>query len=69
MNITSIYHININCTNFARSLAFYNMLGFKEVVDFGEGTGPQMVGLKLPGARGRGKLLQLAIIPVRAIST
>src|SRR5262245_63892893 len=53
MNITSIYHININCTNFERSFAFYKMLGFKEVVDFGEGTGPQMAGLKLPGARGR----------------
>ena len=63
MNITSIYHININCTNFERSLAFYKMLGFKEVVDFGEGTGPQMDGLKIPGARGRAKLLQLGDDP------
>ncbi len=59
MNITSIYHININCTNFERSFAFYKMLGFKEVVDFGERSGPQMARLKLAGARGRGKLLQL----------
>jgi catechol 2,3-dioxygenase-like lactoylglutathione lyase family enzyme len=58
MDITSIYHININCMNFERSLAFYKMLGFKEVVDFGEGTGPQIRGLRIPGARGRAKLLR-----------
>ncbi len=51
MNITSIYHININCINFERSLAFYKMLGFKEVVDFGEGSGPQMKGLKDYGTK------------------
>ena len=27
--IQSIFHININVTNFERSLAFYQMLGFK----------------------------------------
>ncbi len=31
MHLTGIYHVNINCTNFERSLAFYKMLGFKEV--------------------------------------
>jgi predicted lactoylglutathione lyase len=31
----SIFHININVTNFERSLAFYQMLGFKvELTDF-----------------------------------
>jgi glyoxylase I family protein len=63
MNITSIYHININCSNLERSLAFYKMLGFKEVVDFGEGTGPHMDAVKLPGARGRARLLQLGDDP------
>ncbi len=63
MDITSIYHININCTNFERSLAFYTSLGFKEVIDFGAGSGPQMEGLKLPGARGRGMLLRLGNDP------
>jgi glyoxylase I family protein len=33
--VKSIYHININCTNFERSLAFYELLGFRVVHDFG----------------------------------
>ena len=33
--IRSIFHININVTNFERSLTFYQMLGFKvELIDF-----------------------------------
>jgi predicted lactoylglutathione lyase len=31
----SIFHININVPNFERSLAFYQMLGFKvKLIDF-----------------------------------
>jgi glyoxylase I family protein len=63
VNLSAIYHININCTNFERSLAFYQMLGFKVVVDFGQGPGPQMKGLKMPDASGRGVLLQLGDDP------
>jgi glyoxylase I family protein len=33
--VKSVYHININCTDFERSLAFYELLGFKVVHDFG----------------------------------
>ena len=29
MHITGMVHININCTNFQRSKAFYEMLGFQ----------------------------------------
>lgn len=29
MNITALLHININCSNFEHSQAFYEMLGFK----------------------------------------
>lgn len=29
MNITGLLHININCSNFERSQAFYEMLGFR----------------------------------------
>jgi catechol 2,3-dioxygenase-like lactoylglutathione lyase family enzyme len=33
--IQSIFHITINVTNFERSLAFYQMLGFKvKLIDF-----------------------------------
>ena len=29
MHITGMVHININCTDFQRSKAFYEMLGFQ----------------------------------------
>ncbi|ARV57276.1 hypothetical protein BZZ01_00345 [Nostocales cyanobacterium HT-58-2] len=35
--IEGIFHCNVNCTNLERSLAFYEMLGFKVVLDFKEG--------------------------------
>jgi len=35
--VKGIYHININVTNFERSLEFYKLLGFKVVRDLGEG--------------------------------
>ena len=31
MNITGMVHVNINCRDYARSKAFYEMLGFVEV--------------------------------------
>ena len=30
MHITSMVHININCSDYERSKAFYEMLGFQE---------------------------------------
>ena len=35
--IKSVFHVNINVTNFERSLAFYKMVGFKVILDLGEG--------------------------------
>jgi catechol 2,3-dioxygenase-like lactoylglutathione lyase family enzyme len=35
--IERIFHFNINCTNLARTVPFYEMLGFKVILDFGEG--------------------------------
>jgi glyoxylase I family protein len=65
MNLRSIYHININCTNLERSLDFYKALGFREVVDFGEGGGEEMGrGLRLPAeSRARARLLQIGEDP------
>ena len=34
------FHVNVNCSDLDRSLAFYKAIGFKEVQDFGE-TGKQ----------------------------
>lgn len=35
--IERIFHFNINCTNIERSLEFYQLLGFKIIIDFREG--------------------------------
>src|SRR5260370_20515134 len=39
MNLQSIYHININCTDFERSYEFYKRLGFRAIVGPGKGAG------------------------------
>jgi catechol 2,3-dioxygenase-like lactoylglutathione lyase family enzyme len=39
--IQRIFHFNINCTNIDRSLAFYQLLGFKVIIDFREGMASQ----------------------------
>ncbi len=33
MTITGLVHVNINCSNFDRSLSFYELLGFQKLVD------------------------------------
>jgi glyoxylase I family protein len=68
LHLVSMYHININCTDFERSLEFYKMLGFREVVDMSGGerpaeTGENVIGskvLRVPDARG-GRSLILGI--------
>jgi glyoxylase I family protein len=68
-DVERFFHINVNCTNFERSLAFYRLIGFEIVLDFttapgshrsfGEaGLGPI---LGLPGScDGRAALLALS---------
>ncbi len=57
--VKGIYHININVTNFERSLAFYELLGFRIVRDLGEvGNTYLERGLQMPQLRGRAALLQ-----------
>jgi catechol 2,3-dioxygenase-like lactoylglutathione lyase family enzyme len=34
-NALQIFHINVNCGDFNRSLAFYTLIGFREYLDFG----------------------------------
>lgn len=63
-NVPSFFHINVNCTDFERSLAFYRLIGFEVVNDFagdasfGEvGLGPV---LRLPDdCAGRAALMTL----------
>lgn len=63
-DVPHFFHINVNCTNFEASLAFYRLIGFEVVNDFagdatfGEvGLGPV---LRLPeNCTGRAALLML----------
>jgi glyoxylase I family protein len=62
--IKSVFHININVKNFERSLAFYKMLGFKVVLDLGEGPNKgNDKGLNIPNSRARAALLALSDDP------
>ncbi len=58
--VKGIYHINVNVTNFERSLAFYQLLGFQVVRDLGE-VGNKFLarGLKISRPLGRAALLQI----------
>jgi catechol 2,3-dioxygenase-like lactoylglutathione lyase family enzyme len=58
--VKGIYHINVNVTNFERSLAFYQLLGFKIVRDIGEAGNKYIErALRMPHpAVGRAALLQ-----------
>src|SRR5215475_8316558 len=62
--IKSIFHININVKDFDRSLAFYQKLGFKVVLNIGEGANPANdKGLGIPNSVGRAALLSLSDDP------
>jgi catechol 2,3-dioxygenase-like lactoylglutathione lyase family enzyme len=62
--IKSVFHVNINVTDFDRSLAFYKMVGFKVVLDIGEGPNPgNDVGLNIPNSVARAALLSLSDDP------
>lgn len=58
--IKGIFHININVTNFERSLEFYKLLGFQVVKNLGEGGNKYFErGLQIPHPIGRAALLML----------
>jgi glyoxylase I family protein len=62
--IKSVFHVNINVTDFDRSLEFYKMLGFKVVLDIGEGPNKANdKGLNIPNSVGRAALLALSDDP------
>jgi catechol 2,3-dioxygenase-like lactoylglutathione lyase family enzyme len=37
LQVERIFHFNINCTDLKRTVPFYKMLGFKVILDFGDG--------------------------------
>ncbi|HZO80524.1 MAG TPA: VOC family protein [Candidatus Binataceae bacterium] len=63
-NIRSIFHVNINVTDFERSLEFYQTLGFRVIRDLGEGGNRKMArGLGASECRGRAVLMILGDNP------
>jgi glyoxylase I family protein len=66
--IKSIFHVNVNCSDFERSLRFYQMLGFRVALDIPavtEGTGNSETGrgLGLPDSVARAAIMTLSDDP------
>src|SRR5271167_1345951 len=62
--IESIFHINVNVTNFERSLEFYQLLGCKIIRDLKEGGNAKLdKGLRILNGRGRAVLMILGDDP------
>lgn len=56
VNTLQMFHINVNCSDFDRSLAFYRLIGFRQVVDFeASADGPR----RTFGEKGLGPVLGL----------
>jgi glyoxylase I family protein len=39
-DVQGFFHVNVNCTDFAKSLAFYELIGFEKILDFDDVPGP-----------------------------
>ena len=60
MNITGLVHININCSDFDRSLRFYELLGFQKVIDVPPKNTPEVAAaVGMPPYTVKGALLIL----------
>ena len=71
MQALQIFHVNVNCSNLERSLAFYERIGFRQVIDFndsgtGEALGEPQLGPALglpPESSARARMLMLGDNP------
>jgi len=60
MSITGMVHVNVNCSDFERSRAFYEMLGFEVVARVPERNTPEVAAaVGMPPYRVRGALMSL----------
>ncbi len=60
MSVTGLVHVNINCSDFERSLAFYELLGFRRIVDVPETNSADVAAaVGMPPYRLKGALLKL----------
>jgi glyoxylase I family protein len=61
MAIAGMIHVNINCSDYDRSKAFYEVLGFKEVLRVPETNSEELAAaVGMPPSRVKGALLELA---------
>ncbi len=61
MNISGLVHVNVNCSDFDRSLAFYEILGFRRMVDVPPtNTAEVAAAVGMPPYRVKGALLVLS---------
>jgi glyoxylase I family protein len=40
-DVQGFFHVNVNCTDFEKSLAFYRLIGFEMILDFNDVPGPR----------------------------
>lgn len=61
MHVTGVFHVNVNCSDYERSRAFYERLGFRVVFEVPETNTPEVAAaVGMPPYRVRGALLALA---------
>ena len=61
MAIAGMIHVNINCSDYDRSKAFYEVLGFKEILRIPEtNTAELAAAVGMPPSRVKGALLELS---------
>jgi catechol 2,3-dioxygenase-like lactoylglutathione lyase family enzyme len=60
MPITGLVHVNVNCSDYDRSLAFYRLLGFRELWRVPETNTPEVAAaVGMPPYRVKGALIAL----------
>lgn len=60
MTITGLVHVNINCSDFERSEAFYRLLGFERLMDVAPTTSPEVAAaVGVPPYEVKGALMML----------
>ena len=60
MNINGLVHVNINCSDFDRSLRFYELLGFQKIIDVPPKNTPEVAAaVGMPPYTVKGALLIL----------
>ena len=60
MAITGLVHVNVNCSDYDRSLAFYEQLGFREIWRVPETNTPEVAAaVGMPPYRVKGALIAL----------